>query len=136
LPAELCVSFSGLKTSLLRYVQQNGGVEALSASGEIPRIVASYQEAIVDAVADRTRRALKRRRYKALIVGGGVSLNSRLREKLAAVAESAGVRLLTAKGKYCGDNGAMIAALAFFRRRHEGAAAMRLDVNPSLEAGE
>ena len=136
LPAELCVSFSGLKTSLLRYVQQNGGVEALSASGEIPRIVASYQEAIVDAVADRTRRALKRRRYKALIVGGGVSLNSRLREKLAAVAEASGVRLLTAKGKFCGDNGAMIAALAFFRRRHEGAAAMRLDVNPSLEAGE
>lgn len=136
LPAELCVSFSGLKTSLLRYVQQNGGVEALSAAGEIPRIVASYQEAIVDAVADRTRRALKRRRYKALIVGGGVSLNSRLREKLSAVAEESGVRLCTAKGKYCGDNGAMIAALAFFRRRYEGAEAMRLDVNPSLEAGE
>ena len=136
LPAELCVSFSGLKTSLLRYVQLNGGAEALSASGEIPRVVASYQEAIIDAVADRTSRALKRRDYRSLIVGGGVSLNSRLREALAEVAAKAKVKLLTAKPKYCGDNGAMIAALAYYRRRVSGDAAMTIDVRPSLEVGE
>lgn len=136
LPAELCVSFSGLKTSLLRYVQLNGGAEKLAAAGEIPRIVASYQEAIVDAVADRTLRALKRRDYRSLIVGGGVSLNSRLREALAEVAAKAKVKLLTAKPKYCGDNGAMIAALAYYRRRISGDAAMAVDVRPSLEVGE
>ena len=136
LPAELCVSFSGLKTSLLRYVQLNGGAEKLAAEGEIPRIVASYQEAIVDAVADRTLRALKRRDYRSLIVGGGVSLNSRLREALAEVAAKAKVKLLTAKPKYCGDNGAMIAALAYYRRRISGDAAMAVDVRPSLEVGE
>ena len=135
LPAELCVSFSGLKTSLLRYVQQNGGVEKLTADGEVPRIVASYQEAIVQAVADRTRTALRRKAYRALIVGGGVSLNSRLRAALQKVADAEGVELLMAKPKYCGDNGAMIAGLGYYRRNHVEDA-MSLDVNPCLEVGD
>ena len=133
LPADCCVSFSGLKTALLRYVQQNGGAEALTAAGEIPRIVASYQEAIVQAVADRTRTALRRRDYRAMIVGGGVSLNSRLREVLGETCRKARVPLLMAKPKFCGDNGAMIAALAYYRRNKTGDAAMRLDVAPSLD---
>lgn len=135
LRAELCVSFSGLKTALLRYVQQNGGVEKLTDEGEIPRIVASYQEAIVQAVADRTRNALKLRDYKAFLIGGGVSLNSRLREVLSEVAAKAKIPILMAKPKYCGDNGAMIAALGYYRRNKvEGA--FSIDVNPSLEVGE
>lgn len=134
LPADLCVSFSGLKTALLRHVQRAGGAEALAAAGEIPRVVASYQEAIVQAVADRTRAALRRGRYRSLVVGGGVSLNSRLRAVLAVVAAKEGVELLLAKPRYCGDNGAMIAGLAFYRRG-EAENAMALDVNPSLEVG-
>lgn len=133
LPADCCVSFSGLKTALLRYVQKCGGAEAIAASGDIPRVVASYQEAIVQAVADRTATALKRRNYRALIVGGGVSLNSRLRAVLAKVCERAGVPLLMAQPKYCGDNGAMIAALAYYRRNKSGDEAMNLDVAPSLD---
>ena len=130
LDADLCVSFSGLKTSLLRYVQRRGGPEALA--GDVSRVVASYQEAIVQAVAGRTRNALKRRRYRSLIVGGGVSLNSRLREVLADVAREAGVSLLTAKPKFCGDNGAMVAALAYYRRAVPAERAMEIDVSPSL----
>lgn len=133
LPAECCVSFSGLKTALLRYVQKEGGAEALAAAGKIPQIVASYQEAIVQAVADRTLTALKRRKCKSLIVGGGVSLNSRLRTVLGEVCKRAGVKLLMAQPKYCGDNGAMIAALACYRRNKSGEEAMRLDVSPSLD---
>ncbi len=129
LPAELCVSFSGLKTALLRYVQQNPGLD-------VPLVVASYQEAIVEAVTERTRNALRRRRYRSLIVGGGVSLNSRLRAALEREAKLAGVRLFMAKPKYCGDNGAMIAGLAFFRRNITGDAALAVDVAPSLEAGQ
>ena len=133
LPAECCVSFSGLKTALLRYVQKEGGAEALAAAGKIPQIVASYQEAIVQAVADRTLTALKRRKCKSLIVGGGVSLNSRLRTVLGEVCKRAGIKLLMAQPKYCGDNGAMIAALAYYRRNKSGEEAMRLDVSPSLD---
>jgi len=133
LPAECCVSFSGLKTALLRYVQKAGGAEALAAAGEIPRVVASYQEAIVQAVAERTLTALKRRDYKALIVGGGVSLNSRLRAVLTNVCERMNVPLMMAKPKYCGDNGAMIAALAYYRRNKTGEEAIKIDVAPSLD---
>ena len=136
LPAELCVSFSGLKTALLRYVQEHGGAEGIAASGDLPRVVASYQEAIVGAVADRTRAALRRSPRKSLVVGGGVSLNSRLRAALSDVAREAGVRLFMAKPKYCGDNAAMIAALARYRRNRTGDGAMDLDVNPCLEVGE
>ena len=129
LPAELCVSFSGLKTALLRYVQKEKPMES-----DLPRIVASYQEAIVQAIADRTRTALKRKRYKSFILGGGVSLNSRIRAVLNEVAAEAGVPLYMAKPKYTGDNGAMIAGLAYYRRNHVEDA-MRLDVNPCLMVG-
>lgn len=132
LPAELCVSFSGLKTALLRYVQQHPEARE---EPELSRVVASYQEAIVQAVADRTRAALRRTRYSALVLGGGVSLNSRIRAVLADVCAEAGVPLLMAKLKYTGDNGAMIAGLAYYRRNHVDDA-LALDANPSLEVGD
>lgn len=135
LPAELCVSFSGLKTALLRYVQTQGGAKRLAEEGAISRIVSSYQEAIVQAVADRTKTALGRKNYRSLIIGGGVSLNSRLRVVMSEIAAEAKVELKLAKPKYCGDNGAMIAGLAYYRRNHVEDA-MMLDVNPCLEVGE
>lgn len=145
LPADLCVSYSGLKTALLRYVRSHPEVVE-SRDGErdfggfvvtpaLAHVVASYQEAIVQALADRTRTALRRRGYKAFVLGGGVSLNSRVREVLGKVCAEAGVPLYMAKPKYTGDNGAMVAGLAFYRRNHV-ADAMSLDVNPCLQIGE
>ncbi len=132
LDADLCVSFSGLKTALLYYVKKNPPKD----DREKAELVAAYQEAIVGTLADRTRAALRRRDYKALIVGGGVSLNGRLRAKLAEVAAERGVPLLLAKPKYCGDNAAMIAGLAYYRRNVVGDAALNVDVNPTLQAGD
>ena len=74
--------------------------------------------------------------YRALVVGGGVSLNGRLRARLAEVAQAAGVQLLLAEPKYCGDNAAMIAGLAFWRRNVTDAAALAVDVDPTLRPGE
>lgn len=132
LDADLCVSFSGLKTALLYYVKKNPP----HSDREKAALVAAYQEAIVGTLADRTRLALKRRAYRSLIVGGGVSLNGRLRAKLVEVAAEAGVRLLLAQPKYCGDNAAMIAGLAFYRRNLVGDAALAADVQPTLQAGD
>ena len=64
-----------------------------------------------------------------------MSLNSRIRAVLTEVAKDAGVPLLMAKPKYTGDNGAMIAGLAYYRRNHVEDA-MTLDVNPCLEVGK
>ena len=132
LDADLCVSFSGLKTALLYYVRQHPPTNDAEKAG----LVAAYQEAIVGTLADRTATALSRRPYKALVVGGGVSLNGRLRARLAEVASAAGVPLLLAAPKYCGDNAAMIAGLAFWRRNVGGEAAFAIDVNPALQAGD
>ena len=125
-----------MKTALLNYVRKVRGDDASAPAPDIPRICASYQKAIVDSIADRTATALKRRRYKSLIVGGGVSLNGALRESLANVAARAGVDILMAKPKYCGDNAAMIAGLACHRRNLANDDALNVDVHPSLEAGE
>ena len=132
LSADMCVSFSGLKTALLYHVRQHPPADDAEKAG----LVAAYQEAIVGTLADRTATALKRREYKALIVGGGVSLNGRLRARLAEVASAAGVPLLLAAPKYCGDNAAMIAGLAFYRRNMAGEAAFAVDVEPTLQPGE
>ena len=132
LDADLCVSFSGLKTALLYSVRRNPPKD----DAEKARIVAAYQEAIVGALADRTARALGRKPYRALVVGGGVSLNGRLRARLAEVAQAAGVQLLLAEPKYCGDNAAMIAGLAYWRRNVTDDAALAVDVDPTLRPGE
>jgi len=131
LRAELCVSFSGLKTALMYRLREHPPRD----EGQVAEIVAAYQEAIVDALAARCERALKDGRYRALAVGGGVSLNRRLRERLEQVASQAGVRLLLAEPRFCGDNAAMIAGLAGMGGGVHGDAALRLDVAPALEAG-
>ena len=136
LDADLCTSFSGLKTALLNYVKSVRGADSAAPIPDIPRICASYQRAIVASIADRTASALKRRPYRALIVGGGVSLNGALREALARVAAEAGVELLLAQPKYCGDNAAMIAGLAYYRRNVTDDAALAADVEPSLVVGD
>ncbi len=130
LQAELCVSFSGLKTALMYHLRASPPQDEAEVAG----IAAAYQEAIIDALAERCELALRRGRYRALAVGGGVSLNRRLRERLERVAAAAGVGLLLAEPRFCGDNAAMIAGLAGAGGgvRQE---AMRLDVVPALEVG-
>lgn len=132
LRAELCVSFSGLKTALMYRLRDNPpqGDEAVA------EMVAAYQEAIVDALAERCALALQGGTYRALAIGGGVSLNNRLRERLREVTIAAGVPLLLAEPRFCGDNAAMIAGLAGMGGGVCGEAAFRLDVSPALAAGD
>ncbi len=131
LDARLCVSFSGLKTALMYFIRKNPPQSA----ARVAEIAAAYQEAIVDALVSRCRIALSGGRYRALAVGGGVSLNSRLRERLTQTAEDLGVRILLAEPRFCGDNAAMIAALAGAGGGVRGTEAFELDVVPSLVAG-
>ena len=90
----------------------------------------------MEVLADRTAHALRRRAYKSLIVGGGVSLNGRLRAKLSETAAAAGVPVMLAKPGYCGDNAAMIAGLALYRQNLSGDAALATDVMPTLQPGQ
>jgi N6-L-threonylcarbamoyladenine synthase len=128
LRAELCVSFSGLKTALLTYVRKNPP----QSEEDIARICAAYQEAIVDALVKRADIALRTGKYKTFAVGGGVSLNGRLREALEKVAKRHRVPLLVAQARYCGDNAAMIAGLASVDGGLAAEDPLMWDIDPSL----
>ena len=127
----LCFSFSGLKTSLLRRLQTAPPADDTAVAA----LASEYQEAVVEAIVRRVGLALRATHLRTLAVGGGVSLNSRLRERLEDLCRERGVRLLLAQPRHCGDNAAMIAGAAGSGEGVWGDEAMRMDVDPAWEAG-
>ena len=101
-------SFSGLKTSLLTMLKKRGWD---FSAAELPDIVASYQEAIVDVLVEKTIRAVQENKIRQVVVCGGVAANGRLREKFAAAAAKHKIDLFIPPIILCTDNAAMIAAL-------------------------
>jgi len=113
-PASLDFSFSGLKTAVSRYVQTKG---KKFVEENIASICASLQEAIADILSLKAVNAAKKNNVENLILCGGVSANSRLRELLTERAAKNGINLICPPPALCTDNGAMIAAAAIFRKR-------------------
>jgi len=119
-------SFSGLKTALLYYLRNH----VISEGRQKNDIAASYQEAIVDALLKGCE--VMHNDGENIGVAGGVSLNSRLRYKLAVFAERQGVKLLSPPSQMCSDNAAMVAFLASIGRGIWGEDAIKIDVDPNL----
>lgn len=104
-------SFSGVKTALVYYLKKNP-----DTNGEkLNDICASYQEAIVETLVEKTLNAAKLNGVKSVVIAGGVACNSRLRELGKERFESEGISLFIPSPKYCTDNAAMIGALGFYR---------------------
>ncbi|MBP1710041.1 MAG: o-sialoglycoprotein endopeptidase [Deltaproteobacteria bacterium] len=101
-------SFSGLKTSLLTMVKKLGGH---FTEAELADVVASYQEAIVDVLVDKTLKAAVNHHVAQVVVCGGVAANSRLRERFATAAAEKNLELFIPPMILCTDNAAMIGAL-------------------------
>jgi N6-L-threonylcarbamoyladenine synthase len=78
-------------------------------------IAAGVQQAIVDTLIAKTRRALEQTGYDALVVAGGVGANRLLRERLAAAAQRDGARVYYPRIEFCTDNAAMIAVAGMTR---------------------
>jgi N6-L-threonylcarbamoyladenine synthase len=116
-------SFSGLKTAAL--VALRGRVEGPGVRADIAR---GFQEAVVDTLAEKSRRALLATGHRRLVIAGGVGANRRLRERLAAVVLPLGAQLYFPRAEFCTDNGAMIALAGCLRL----AAGMRAD--PKIRA--
>jgi N6-L-threonylcarbamoyladenine synthase len=102
-------SFSGLKTSVLRYVQTQAP-EFLERN--LPHICASLETAIVEVLVKKAVNAMSHTQMDVLAVVGGVSANAFLRLRLQQEAKKRGFRALFPSVRFCGDNGAMIAAIA------------------------
>ncbi|GGC10293.1 tRNA (adenosine(37)-N6)-threonylcarbamoyltransferase complex transferase subunit TsaD [Cellulomonas carbonis] len=113
-------SFSGLKTAVARWV------EAREDAGEpvpVADVAASFAASVADVLTAKTIAACRRHGVDTLVVGGGFSANSQLRELAAQRCAEAGITLRIPPVRYCTDNGAMIAAV--------GAAAVRRGVPAS-----
>ncbi len=113
-------SFSGLKTAVARWVaaRQDAGEEI-----PLPDVAASFAEAVADVLTAKTIAACERHDVDTLVIGGGFSANSQLREMAQERCAAAGITVRIPPIKFCTDNGAMIAAL--------GSAVLRRGVPPS-----
>ena len=103
---EIEFSFSGLKSSLLRFSQK--------FNGEIPKniisdVAASYQKAIVDSLLNKLKLAEQKTKISTIVIGGGVAANQSLREKTSIIFKNS--RVLFPSLQLCTDNAAMIAFL-------------------------
>lgn len=101
-------SFSGLKTAVARYIE---GLEAAGETINRENICAGFSEAVNDSLTKKAVQAAQDFDCREIVVGGGFSANSRLRELLAQRAESAGITVRIPPIRFCTDNGAQIAAL-------------------------
>lgn len=105
-------SFSGLKTSALRLIEKMPKDELEKNKSNI---CASYQEAIVDVLLSKLDKAQKELQYETIVLTGGVSANTRLREKAQEWALKRDLTLLIPPLKYCTDNAAMIGLAGLLR---------------------
>lgn len=117
-------SFSGLKTSLLNMLKKRG--HAFDAK-ELPDIAASYQEAIVDVLLDKTLKAADENSLRQVVVCGGVAANSRLRQRFSDAALEKDMELFMPPVDLCTDNAAMIAALGEIMIRNGRSETLKLN---------
>lgn len=102
-------SFSGLKTFTLNTVAEHALADGLPDEQTCADIAHAFQEAVVDTLVIKCRRAIEQTGYKQLVIAGGVSANVRLREQLEKALAKKRAKVFYARNEFCTDNGAMIA---------------------------
>ncbi|CAM3098867.1 tRNA (adenosine(37)-N6)-threonylcarbamoyltransferase complex transferase subunit TsaD [Leuconostoc rapi] len=124
-------SFSGLKSAVINYVHH------AEQKGEIINhddLATSFQNAVVDALIGRTRRALKDFPVKSFILAGGVAANTQLRQELATLLETIPeTQFIPVPHQYTGDNAAMIGAAGYWHYKQKKFAGLDLNTDPGLD---
>ena len=135
-------SFSGVKTALLHLAQAQGvypadrPAEKAPAAAEIEGLVgemaANFQESVVEVMVAKLLEMARRYRAKGIVLGGGVTANARLRQEVAAASP---LPVVIPPPVLCTDNGAMIAACAYFQYQRGQEFGLELDIDPALPLG-
>ncbi len=118
-------SFSGLKTSVVRYMKANPGAA-------LADVAASFQEAVVDVLVTKARKAAAEVQAKAICIGGGVAANTSLRERVQQICAEDGRAAFIPSRAMCTDNAAMIGATAWYRLTQDGPTSLDVAVDPNL----
>ncbi len=123
-------SFSGLKTFALNTWRESAQDDQARAD-----IARAFEEAVVDTMVIKCRRALRQTGIRQLIIAGGVGANQRLRERLGQLMAEEGGRVFYPRPEFCTDNGAMIAYAGYRRLQAGQTAPLSVNVTPrwSLE---
>ena len=124
-------SFSGLKTFAATTIRSNGDDEQTRAD-----IARAFEDAVVDTLMIKCRRALEQTGFKRLVMAGGVSANRTLRAKLAEMMQKRGGEVFYARPEFCTDNGAMIAYAGMVRLQTGAKAELGVTVRPRWPRAE
>jgi N6-L-threonylcarbamoyladenine synthase len=119
-------SFSGLKTAVINHVRKHP--ESSTAD-----VAASFQEAVVDVLVHKARKAAQQIGAKGLVLGGGVAANSLLRERFLSACVEDGIHGFLPSRAMCTDNAAMVAAAAWWRLGADGPSALDHGADPNLK---
>jgi N6-L-threonylcarbamoyladenine synthase len=123
------VSFSGLKTAVLNEVHH---AEQCGQSINVPDMAASFQERIAQILAKKLLLAAVDTKADTICLAGGVAANGRLRQLVNDGAQKLGAHVVLPELKFCGDNGAMIAAQGFYEYQSGNLADLTLNGLPTL----
>ncbi len=118
-------SFSGLKTSVINYVRKHPAVG-------VADVAASFQEAVVDVLVTKARRAARELGARAICIGGGVAANSVLRQRVVAACGEDGIAAFVPNRAMCTDNAAMIGVTAWHRLQGDGPSPLDQAALPNL----
>ncbi|TQI82333.1 O-sialoglycoprotein endopeptidase [Serratia fonticola] len=124
-------SFSGLKTFAANTIRANGNDDQTRAD-----IARAFEDAVVDTLAIKCKRALEQTGFKRLVMAGGVSANRTLRSKLAEMMKKRGGEVFYARPEFCTDNGAMIAYAGMIRLKNGGNPELSVAVRPRWPLAE
>jgi N6-L-threonylcarbamoyladenine synthase len=112
---DLNFSFSGIKTSILYFLQNNLQKNPNFIQENLHDICASVQHTLVETLMQKLRKASKQTHIKEIAIAGGVAANSGLRNTLMQEAEKSGWNVYIPEFQYCTDNAAMIAMVAHYK---------------------
>jgi N6-L-threonylcarbamoyladenine synthase len=119
-------SFSGLKTAVLYTLQKS------ASPLPVADLAASFQQAVIDILVQKTLRAAKETGHHRIALSGGVSLNLALRAAFEKACAAANYQLILAPPAFCTDNAAMIAFAALLRHLAGECSALEDDIHPNL----
>ncbi len=125
-------SFSGLKTAVLNYCNQQS---QRNIALQVARICASFQEAVVDVLAAKTMTAARKHGVQTVVLGGGVSANSRLRQVFTERAQANHLQYFVPRPAFSTDNAAMIALAGYHAFKQYGPSVIDEDVYSRSQLG-
>ena len=123
-------SFSGLKTFAANTINANLNTEGKLDEQTRCDIAHAFQQAVVDTIIIKCKRALQQTGYKRLVMAGGVSANKQLRADLAEMMKNLKGEVFYPRPQFCTDNGAMIAYTGFLRLKHGEHTDLSVSVKP------